>query len=371
MVVIYSFLIIYLCLIPVLVNNFLNLYTLIINPGFWLFIFIVTKLFFDNKKRFRFKEEKIQTTLIISIIYSVVFFFAGLLFGYGNSPYSHSLIGIITNIWVYLIVVFFKEAVRTNLVNNHKKIVHYLFIIILFTLLDLNYYNFASNFINGETIFKYLFSVFLISLFKNCLLVYLSYYGGLGLNLSYLVPILIVQLFIPILPDYNWFILLLFELIFIIIVFFNINRLNFKRNRFISRRKVKRLSWQFGIFIFINVFIALFIIGVFKYMPIVIMSNSMSELILRGDIVVIEKIEDKKSVQVNDIISYRLNNTYIIHRVIDIKKMNSQTFFITKGDNNQFPDSKLVSEQQVTGIVKLKIPKLGYPSVVLGEILQN
>lgn len=91
------------------------------------------------------------------------------------------------------------------------------------------------------------------------------------------------------------------------------------------------------------------------YRNFTILTGSMEPVIKPGDIVIIKKVNPAK-IKENDIITYKLDATYITHRVIKIKDGN----FITKGDNNNIEDSIPVSGEQVVGIEKVLIPKLGY-----------
>ena len=50
--------------------------------------------------------------------------------------------------------------------------------------------------------------------------------------------------------------------------------------------------------------------------------------------------------------------------------LNNKKYFTTKGDNLKSNDPLKVKEEQIIGIIKFTIPKLGYPSVWLYELLK-
>ena len=85
----------------------------------------------------------------------------------------------------------------------------------------------------------------------------------------------------------------------------------------------------------------------------------------------LEKInsKDASNIKIRDILQYQLERNAIIHRVTNIEEEDGKLYFTTKGDNNEFPDTKRVEENQVMGIVKFKIPYIGYPSVWFSEFL--
>ena len=114
-------------------------------------------------------------------------------------------------------------------------------------------------------------------------------------------------------------------------------------------------------------------IGVFKYEPICILSSSMNSLFGRGDVVIYKKInkDEIKEVSINSVIIYSIDEQYIVHRVINIINENGTIYFRTKGDNNNTPDVRKVSINQVVGIYVFHIKYLRFPSVWLHDYFQK
>jgi len=88
--------------------------------------------------------------------------------------------------------------------------------------------------------------------------------------------------------------------------------------------------------------------------------------------------------------NYLENNTPIIHRAIDRKKVGNQWYFLTKGDNNKFPDGSskflikshdyllieydnlkaiYVPETEIIGVVIFRIPYIGYIKIFFPIIM--
>lgn len=85
-------------------------------------------------------------------------------------------------------------------------------------------------------------------------------------------------------------------------------------------------------------------------------SGSMLNELKIGDIILLKEYDDYK---VNDIVTYNVDNEYLVtHRIIE-RNGNS---FITKGDNNNAIDDKSVSRENIEGkvIYKFKLLKLLY-----------
>ncbi len=99
---------------------------------------------------------------------------------------------------------------------------------------------------------------------------------------------------------------------------------------------------------------------VFGYKPLMVVSHSMEDYINKGDLVIV-KMVDKSNLQKQDIIAYRLEgqNFVVTHRINDIKEVDGEIKYQTKGDNNSTPDGDLIKFSEVEGKYVTKIPKLG------------
>ena len=96
----------------------------------------------------------------------------------------------------------------------------------------------------------------------------------------------------------------------------------------------------------------------FGWKPFIVLSGSMETEIYAGDIAVVKEVntEDLKK---GDIIAFKNGDIVITHRIEEIIEENGQTKYITKGDNNNIVDSEYVFQEQIEGIYKFKISRLG------------
>jgi signal peptidase len=108
--------------------------------------------------------------------------------------------------------------------------------------------------------------------------------------------------------------------------------------------------------------------GLFGVRPYVVSGFSMKPTFVAGDVVIITRI-DPAEVQVGDVIQFHRANSYIVHRVIEIQEENGRRVFITQGDNNNVRDDP-VTPEQVQGRVVLVIPKVGWPTLWLKQVVQ-
>lgn len=364
-VCIYISLIIYLLIGRIIFINEIISIENFINPIIWFILFIITFIFtIGEKGRYKSKIDKVQVVFIVVLIYLMIYFSSGLIVGYVKTPYSHSFTGIVSNIWSFLTVIIFQEYIRGTLVSYTRKRKYlYILIVIIFTLFEINFYNIGSNFNTVESTFKYISSTIFPSLVRNCLFTYLVVVAGASASLMYRLPITFASIVLPILPDYNWFLKSVTESVLPLFIYTFINKI--EEDRDIRSRRRKKSEVPILIIFLIIIF---FVAGFFKYKPISVMSNSMASIFYRGDVVIVKKIDNKDDIDVQDIIEYELDGAKIIHRIIQIKvNEDGEKLYKTKGDNNNAPDIEWVKEEQILGVVKLKIPKIGYPSVWLSE----
>lgn len=96
----------------------------------------------------------------------------------------------------------------------------------------------------------------------------------------------------------------------------------------------------------------------FGWKPFIVLSGSMETQISAGDIVVVKEI-DTNELKKGDIIAFKDGNIVITHRIDEVTEIDGKTQYITKGDNNSTQDIGYVSPEQVEGVFKFKIARLG------------
>ena len=96
--------------------------------------------------------------------------------------------------------------------------------------------------------------------------------------------------------------------------------------------------------------------------PLVVLSGSMSGdqegHIEVGDLVFVRRV-DPRELEVGDVIAYTSGETTVTHRITAVETQDQQLQFTTKGDANNAEDAEVVTEEQVLGICRFRIPKVG------------
>lgn len=358
-------------------GSLVSKYTSLCNPLFWLFMAILSYLVARDEpsQKMRNKYDITQSIVIIVIIYCMVYFSLGLVFGYERSPYSHEVVAILKNLWTFISVIVFQEFTRYQLVKlSPKKIGYYALITALFIIAEIDFWNFSSNFSNNVEFFKYMSQTIVPLIVTNCLFTYLSIMSANLPATIYRCLLMLMTILLPIFPALNWLIKAMMEIVLVIIASLYVNYVDIKSSRIMTRRQVKKESVVSYIpFVIILVVLVCFISGTFKYQPISVLSNSMLPTFARGDAVIMKKIDKKdlKKLKKGTILYYSKEGRLIVHRIVSVKHTDDgKVEATTKGDNNNANDPWVITEDDMIGTVSFMIPYIGYPSVWVNELLK-
>lgn len=95
----------------------------------------------------------------------------------------------------------------------------------------------------------------------------------------------------------------------------------------------------------------------------------MKEYLNKGDAVIYQTL-DIVDVKVGDVIVFKRDGILIIHRIVKISNDGDKIIISTKGDNNKDIDGFEVTDKNFVGKVLFKIKFIGWPAVLISEILE-
>ena len=100
--------------------------------------------------------------------------------------------------------------------------------------------------------------------------------------------------------------------------------------------------------------------NIFGYKSFVVLTGSMEPNINVGNIIFVKKTNEN-DIKVGDVITYSVKNSKgtITHRIIDIVEQDGKKIYKTKGDNNNTPDTDVITYENIIGTVSFQIYKLG------------
>ncbi len=374
--IMYALLLLYIFVNAVVIDSSsIPFYNEIVNPVIWIVICTVAVMLSrDTTLRVKDENNKTQSLIIILIIYIIIYFLLGLLFGFQKTPYSKDIFSILKNIWSFGGIIFFQEIVRASMIKlEKKKYINFIMIVILFVGVNLSFNNFSENFSSVKDTFIYSATTLIPLIVTSGVLTYLSYIGGARLPIIYRLFVALPEFIVPIMPNLDWFVTAVIGVTLPLAVFVYLNYVHINKQERLSRRARKKYSPV--VYIPVFVFIALvagFVIGIFKYQPVAVLSGSMSPTFNRGDAVVIQKLTkaEKNELKEGDIIQFTSGSKFVVHRIVKIgnDEYGNKTF-TTKGDHNNGNDTYPVGIDQVVGKVSFVIPYIGYPSVWLSGMV--
>ncbi len=337
-----------------------------INVSFFLMITFFAGLTLGIKKfKKTMKQQRVSNIIVISsIIYLIFIYVLG-----SFISIAHIKVNLVSAISL-VVVIFIREILRYLVCMQGAKNSNQLFIVtflfILFDTLILSDF----SLINPLAI-EYFVPFIIISVMKNSMLTYITYKHSIRSSMIFALILDVLPNVLPIYPAYSSYINLIVQIVYTTIIYYLISKPYHKDDFEDANSYHQSFGFYFerGLLVFV-LFIILLSSGIFKFYLASIGSNSMYPSLQRGDAILIEKLDDKQkdNIKKGDIVVFYEDDEIITHRVIEVEIQDKNMYIITKGDNNDVKDSTKHEKNDIIGIVRLRIPLLGYPSVEISDI---
>lgn len=313
-----------------------------------------------------YHKQVMIVMFVFSFIYLAVFYLMGLYFGYYNSSVQLTW----WSFWNYIlplsVIIVSSEIIRRILLSQKGKKPKVLVFLIM-VLIDLIIYTGVYDLTNLNDLLAVIGFILFASVACNLLYNYTSIrFGSKGIIIYRLVTVLYAY-FIPIIPDVYIFFRSILRMIYPYLIYLVLDYTYAKRNLIVDYIDQRKKVISTTVLVIIATLISMLVSCQFKFGILVVGSGSMTGAINKGDATIYEKYDGQK-INVGDVIIFKDGGLNIVHRVIDIKEINSQRRYYTKGDANQKMDDGYVVEKNIEGISKLRIKYIGYPSLWVRDI---
>ena len=364
---IYELFIIIILMINSFTYNILNIYNRLI---FLILLIIIFKIYFGHEKeKKRYVKDLNMETIIFLIVFLMLYYLLGLIITYAKVNNYYTFESIKTIIIPLILYIYLKEYLRYIVIckteyNNITKITT----IILFILLDISNTMYIYDFRNSYKILLFIGLILLPSISNNIVFSILTEKTGYKPIILYLLIINLYKYLFPIIPNPNEYLLSIINLLLPILYYYHIyNFFKKEKDEFIESN-YKKDKKNIIITLFLIMIIVYLTSGYFKYWSLAIASNSMKPIINKGDVVILKKIDNEyNELKEGDVIVFKYQNIIIVHRLVKIIKENNEYYFYTKGDNNENIDNFVIKENMIIGKVKIQIPFIGIPTVLINE----
>ncbi len=340
-------------------------------------VFLLVAFYYKNVHIIRFTRNKKDFIAIIFLVllFHLSYFSLGFFVGFQTNPYNQNILGIIQNLLSSGLLIFSTEYLRSILIIKNQRNKPALFLSTLFLIIiTIPYPFFTYSFSNKEMFFQFLLGTMLPFLMNHIYSSYLDYKTSSCISILFRLLEEVPLLLFPVLPFTNWYItgsihLIKYLLLSMIFKYHSIKEFPFshlpKKNSFIL------LLYAF-VLIFATIFTS-FMLGIFRYEPLAILSNSMYPTYQRGDVIVLKKLSsiEKRQLKEQEIIVFETSHQLVAHRIFKVVKQGNDIFYQTKGDNNNMPDNNFVKVQQIKGVYCFSLKYLGFPSIWLHDVLKE
>ena len=355
-------------------TNILKLYRLPI------FLLIADFLFFlilgfekDNK---RLKKEVTFEVFICTIIFLLFYYIFGVFISFAYTDDYLTIYGIEKIILPLLLTIVFKEDLRKSLLTkcgDSKFLMIYT--VLIFILIDISSSLSIIKINDSYNIFLFIALTLLPSISRNIFATYISKNVGTAPIILYLIIMTLYEYLIPIVPNPNRYLKSIIDFIIPIIMLVRVIKVVDKysdKDYEIERNYNKLRVACLIIPIFITSLVVYLVSGYFKYYAIAIASGSMKPVFDRGYVVVVEQVGAKydnyDKLQNGEIIAFKTEKEIVVHRIIKKIETKDEVIYYTKGDANPKEDNYAIKRENIVGIVRFKVPFIGYPTIWLSEI---
>lgn len=347
-----------------------NVFTKITLSVLLLVYTIVTISFLKKRNILSIHNNKVTLLfLLLALIYLGLFYLSGFYFGFSEASVKFSIWTTFNYIIPYIVIIVTSEILRYIFLSQKVKISKYVAFISMI-LLDLIIYSQIYDITNLDGFLTILGFIFFASISCNMLYNYVSCRFGYKPVVVYRLITVLYIFLIPVVPDMFIFFRSVLRMLYPYIVYLLLEYSFVRTVKLASARK--KFSQALGtiILIILVIGITMIVSCKFKYGVLVIGSGSMADEISIGDCVVFESYK-KQAINKDMIIVFKRDDKKIVHRVIRKSIANNKYRYYTKGDANKVTDSGYVTDKEIIGIVKFKIPCIGYPSLWIREVFSK
>ena len=346
-----------------ILSKYVNLLVLSLVFGLYVLFFGLEK----NRKRY-WKLLSIDV-IIYLLTFFVFYYLLGIIVGFTKTN-IHLVKTFVYDVLPLFTLIIIKELLRYNmLMKSEGSWLNIIVTIIFFILIDISEIVAFASLSSNYSIFVFVAVGILPIISRNILCSYLSYNVGYKPSILYLIITQLYMYFVPIIPNPNEYLYSIIWMIFpIICLYFLYCFFKKEKDEEELQRKNKNKLISLVLPLILVMFLVYITSGYFHYHAIAVGSGSMTPNILKGDVVVIEKIKDYDKVNIGQVIAFKKDKIIVVHRLINKVYVDGEYYFYTKGDANDFVDNFQITEDMFIGIVDIKIPYVGYPTVWLNNL---
>ena len=332
--------------------------------------------YFLIKKRAILSINKYQILLImavIGILYLMFYYVSGISLGFTKTGYGLKADIIFRLTIPIAAIICSTEIIRFVLCAQKDKFATaFAYLICLAS--DILICSSISGITNSSIFMDVIGLTLFPGLLYNLLYNYLSARYGWAPNLVYRALTVWVFYLIPYGSAISDSLIALINMMIPIGIFFFIDSLYERKRRYALGQKSRFRRVMSKI---LTVVVVIIMIGTimlvsnhFYYGSLVIATESMTGELNKGDVIIFERYEDQLIIE-GQVIVFVQNKSMVVHRVADIKIINGNTYYYTKGDANEDLDAGFITDGDIVGLVNYKVPFIGFPTLWVRSLFSH
>jgi signal peptidase len=332
------------------------------------------RLWVELPSRPRFSRNLTGLAVLAGVFHIALLVCAGLLFGFGRSPYARQLFHMAENLLYFGTLLAGLEMTRAYLLAVWGRVNGFLAFVAVAGILaaaDASLGQFGKLGPGGQS-FEVTGRVFLPGLAESVMATFLASLGGPLAAFAYRFSLDCFEWFSPILPNLTWTITAFVGTVAPVLAMLVVRDAYFsgEGHAEAAEERGRGLSPLFMLAAVLVVALIWLNTGLLGVRPALVSGVSMRPYLKVGDVVVTKQVS-ASSLKVGDVVRFRgqEGGVVILHRIIAIDKGPGHMTFVTKGDSNDVSDRPITAEQ-IEGKVILKIPEAGWLPIWVQKALR-
>ncbi|MFQ5932755.1 MAG: signal peptidase I [Nitrospiraceae bacterium] len=344
-------------------------------PALWSYLALMAFLFWkygitDKPSR---NGSVIAMAILLGFFNVAIFLIAGLLLGFGASPYGHgppALLGNALFAISSLLAIEMARACVIGSIGTRRPTLALVAGALFFSLVSIPLARYGG--LNeGESLLRFSGETILPTISENLLASFLVLLGGPVASIAYRGILIAFEWLSPILPDLEWiaaaFLGTMAPALGLLVLR---NRTHSERSANSAAHRRSRLKpTLWFVLAAITVTLLFFNTGLLGVSPTLVSGASMYPMMKPGDLAITKDVP-AEAVRVGDVIRFRVADAFVLHRVVEVQGNASEPSFITQGDANNVEDPP-VAASQLEGKVILVVPKIGWVSISAHRLIES
>lgn len=340
---------------------------------------IVKSLLKKKNTKSLYQKQVFYLMFGFAIIYLALFFFIGILKNdFLHQPVTFEFktlyrfiipisISIITSEIMRSILLSQEGTIRIkNFQGDISKVLTFVNMVLIDVLIYIGVYDLTSYEQFSAALGIVIFASISCNLFYN----YTSKrYGMFGIIVYRMITILYTYI-IPITPNIHIYLKSFFRMVYPYFLYLILEKTFSKTDFVVSYTTRRRNFIEITAIVITMTFITMLVSCEFKYGLLVVGSKSMTGTLNMGDAIIFEQYK-KQPIRNGQIIIFKSDGLQYVHRVIDIKDINGEIRYYTKGDANEKEDKGYITKKDIVGLTKLRIVGIGWPSLWFRDLFKK